>query len=107
MLKAILSCAPAAGLAIAVAVLPSVAASDRPELVPELVDEVNLVMKQLAREHMTMAIVTHEMRFAAEVADRVLFMADGIVIEEGTPDALFAQPKQERTRTFLRKFLNA
>ncbi|MBV2187139.1 MAG: amino acid ABC transporter ATP-binding protein [Rhizobium sp.] len=74
---------------------------------PELVDEVNLVMKQLASEHMTMVIVTHEMRFAAEVADRVLFMADGTVIEEGTPDELFTQPKQERTRTFLRKFLNA
>lgn len=74
---------------------------------PELVDEVNLVMKQLASEHMTMVIVTHEMRFAAEVADRVLFMADGTVIEEGTPDQLFTQPKQERTRTFLRKFLNA
>jgi polar amino acid transport system ATP-binding protein len=56
---------------------------------------------------MTMVIVTHEMRFAAEVADRVLFMADGTVIEEGTPDELFTQPKQERTRTFLRKFLNA
>ncbi|MBC7149609.1 MAG: amino acid ABC transporter ATP-binding protein [Rhizobium sp.] len=74
---------------------------------PELVDEVNLVMKQLASEHMTMVIVTHEMRFAAEVADRVLFMADGTVIEEGTPDELFTQPKQERTRTFLRKFLSA
>ncbi|WP_170253431.1 MULTISPECIES: amino acid ABC transporter ATP-binding protein [Alphaproteobacteria] len=74
---------------------------------PELVDEVNLVMKQLASEHMTMVIVTHEMRFAAEVADKVLFMADGAVVEEGTPDELFSNPKQERTRTFLRKFLNA
>ena len=74
---------------------------------PELVDEVNLVMKQLASEHMTMVIVTHEMRFAAEVADRVLFMADGAVVEEGTPDELFREPKQERTRTFLRKYLNA
>ncbi|MDR3518159.1 MAG: amino acid ABC transporter ATP-binding protein [Azospirillaceae bacterium] len=73
---------------------------------PELVDEVNLVMKQLAREHMTMVIVTHEMRFAAEVADRVLFMADGTVVEEGAPDELFRCPKQERTRLFLRKFLN-
>lgn len=74
---------------------------------PELVDEVNLVMKQLAAEHMTMVIVTHEMRFAEEVADTVLFMADGMVVEEGKPHDLFSSPKQERTRTFLRKFLNA
>ncbi|UDF33150.1 UNVERIFIED_ORG: amino acid ABC transporter ATP-binding protein (plasmid) [Roseateles sp. XES5] len=73
---------------------------------PELVDEVNLVMKQLAAEHMTMVIVTHEMRFAAEVADRVIFMADGAVVEEGKPDDLFRNPVQERTRSFLRKFLN-
>ncbi|MBX9455080.1 MAG: amino acid ABC transporter ATP-binding protein [Rhizobium sp.] len=74
---------------------------------PELVDEVNLVMKQLASEHMTMVIVTHEMRFAAEVSDRVLFMADGAVVEEGAPDQLFSNPRQERTRTFLRKYLSA
>jgi len=74
---------------------------------PELVDEVNLVMKQLASEHMTMVIVTHEMRFAAEVADRVLFMAEGSVVEEGAPDRIFSEPTQERTRTFLRKYLNA
>jgi polar amino acid transport system ATP-binding protein len=73
---------------------------------PELVDEVNLVMKQLASEHMTMVIVTHEMRFAAEVADRVIFMADGAVVEEGSPAELFSNPKQERTRSFLKKFLN-
>ena len=73
---------------------------------PELVDEVNLVMKQLASEHMTMVIVTHEMRFAAEVSDRVLFMADGAVVEEGTPDQLFREPRQERTRAFLRKYLS-
>ncbi|MDG3578083.1 amino acid ABC transporter ATP-binding protein [Rhizobium sp. YJ-22] len=73
---------------------------------PELVDEVNLVMKQLAGEHMTMVIVTHEMRFAAEVADRVIFMADGAVVEEGSPAELFRNPKQERTRSFLKKFLN-
>jgi len=72
---------------------------------PELVDEVNLVMKQLAKEHMTMLIVTHEMRFAAEVADRVIFMDGGTVIEEGTPDRIFGSPQQDRTRSFLRKFL--
>ena len=72
---------------------------------PELVDEVNLVMKQLAEEHMTMIIVTHEMRFANDVADRVMFMDHGAVVEEGPPSEIFAAPSQERTRTFLRKHL--
>ena len=72
---------------------------------PELVDEVNAVMKQLAAEHMTMLIVTHEMRFAGEVADRILFMDQGVVVEEGSPDEIFGAPKQERTRGFLRKYL--
>ncbi|MEN2980706.1 MULTISPECIES: amino acid ABC transporter ATP-binding protein [Tistrella] len=72
---------------------------------PELVDEVNLVMKQLAAEHMTMLIVTHEMRFAGEVADRVLFMDGGVVVEEGPPDEMFRAPRQDRTRGFLRKYL--
>ncbi len=74
---------------------------------PELVDEVNLVMKQLASEHMTMLIVTHEMRFAGEVADRVLFMDGGVIVEEGPPSEIFTAPKQERTRGFLRKYLTA
>jgi polar amino acid transport system ATP-binding protein len=73
---------------------------------PELVDEVNLVMKQLASEHMTMLIVTHEMRFAAEVSDHVLFMDKGVVIEQGSPDQLLSSPKEERTKSFLRKFLS-
>jgi polar amino acid transport system ATP-binding protein len=68
---------------------------------PELIGEVNKVMKQLAEEHMTMIIVTHEMRFAAEVADRVIFMADGIIVEQGDPRAVFQNPSQERTRRFL------
>jgi polar amino acid transport system ATP-binding protein len=72
---------------------------------PELVDEVNAVMKQLASEHMTMLIVTHEMRFAAEVADRVIFMDQGVVVEDGAPRDIFSAPKQERTRSFLRKYL--
>lgn len=72
---------------------------------PELVDEVNLVMKQLAEEHMTMLIVTHEMRFAGEVADRVLFMDQGVVVEEGPPEKIFSRPDKERTRGFLRKYL--
>ena len=74
---------------------------------PELVDEVNAVMKQLAAEHMTMIIVTHEMRFAGEVADRVLFMDGGVVVEEGPPSAIFTAPKKERTRAFLKKYLTA
>jgi polar amino acid transport system ATP-binding protein len=74
---------------------------------PELVDEVNVVMKQLAAEHMTMLIVTHEMRFAGEVADRVLFMDGGAVVEEGPPSEMFRAPKMERTRTFLKKYLSA
>ncbi|WP_434291205.1 amino acid ABC transporter ATP-binding protein [Celeribacter sp. SCSIO 80788] len=74
---------------------------------PELVEEVNQVMKQLAREHMTMLIVTHEMRFAAEVSDRVLFMDGGVVVEEGTPAEVFSNPRQERTRNFLRTHLAA
>ncbi|WP_041606473.1 amino acid ABC transporter ATP-binding protein [Tistrella mobilis] len=72
---------------------------------PELVDEVNLVMKQLAAEHMTMLIVTHEMRFAEEVADEVLFMDGGVVVEQGPPAEIFRNPRQERTRGFLRKYL--
>lgn len=73
---------------------------------PELVEEVNLVMKQLAQEHMTMLIVTHEMRFASEVADQVLFMDRGVIVEQGKPEDIFRNPQNERTRTFLRKHLN-
>lgn len=73
---------------------------------PELVDEVNAVMKQLAAEHMTMLIVTHEMRFAGEVADRIVFMDGGVVVEEGTPQQLFQNPAQDRTRSFLKKHLH-
>ena len=95
-------------IARALAMQPKVMLFDEASsaLDPELVDEVNLVMKQLASEHMTMVIVTHEMRFAAEVADRVLFMADGAVVEEGAPEQIFREPRQERTRAFLRKYLN-
>ena len=72
---------------------------------PELVEEVNLVMKKLAQEHMTMIIVTHEMGFAESVCDRVLFMDQGVVVEEGPPEVIFRNPKNERTRGFLRKHL--
>ncbi|WP_417796213.1 amino acid ABC transporter ATP-binding protein [Terasakiella pusilla] len=73
---------------------------------PELVEEVNQVMKMLAEEHMTMVIVTHEMDFAASVCDRVIFMDGGVVVEEGAPEQVFRNPKEERTRAFLRKHLS-
>lgn len=72
---------------------------------PELVGEVLAVMKQLAREGMTMVVVTHEMGFAREVADRVIFMDEGRIMEEGTPEEIFGRPSNERTRTFLRQIL--
>ena len=72
---------------------------------PELVNEVLQVMKTLAGEGMTMAVVTHEMGFAREVGTRLLFMDEGSIVEEGTPSAVFAAPKHERTRTFLGQVL--
>lgn len=74
---------------------------------PELVEEVNQVMKQLASEHMTMMIVTHEMRFAYEVSDHVVFMDGGVIVEQGTPDEVLKKPKEDRTKEFLRKHLEA
>ena len=72
---------------------------------PEMVGEVLDVMKQLAHEGMTMVVVTHEMGFAREVADRVIFMDEGKIIEEGTPEEIFNNPQQARTQDFLRKVL--
>ena len=72
---------------------------------PEMVGEVLEVMKELAKEGMTMAVVTHEMGFAREMADRVIFMAEGKIVEEGTPEEIFTSPKQPRTRDFLAKVL--
>jgi ectoine/hydroxyectoine ABC transporter ATP-binding protein len=72
---------------------------------PELVGEVLGVMRQLARDGMTMIVVTHEMNFAREVADRVVFMADGQIIETGTPQQIFQAPQNERTQRFLQKIL--
>lgn len=74
---------------------------------PELVEEVNQVMKRLAEEHMTMIIVTHEMAFAESVADKILFMDGGVVVEEGSPDEIFRHPKHARTKEFLAKHLRA
>jgi len=91
------------GIARALAVEPAAILFDEPtsSLDPELVGEVLQVMKQLAREGMTMVIVTHEMHFAAEVADRVIFLDHGVKVEDATPRELFFNPKSERTRRFL------
>lgn len=91
----------------ALAMNPEVMLFDEPTsaLDPEMVGEVLDVMKQLALDGMTMVVVTHEMGFAKEVGDRVLFMDEGQVLEEGTPSELFDHPKEERTRDFLRKVL--
>ena len=72
---------------------------------PEMVGEVLEVMKDLARDGMTMIIVTHEMGFAREVADKVVFMADGVIQEEGPPEKIFNHPKNERLVSFLGKIL--
>ena len=72
---------------------------------PELVGDVLRVMRQLAMDGMTMIVVTHEMGFAREVADRIVFMADGVIVEEGTPDQIFSNPRNERTMQFLRTIL--
>lgn len=94
-------------IARALAMNPKVMLFDEPTsaLDPELVGEVLEVMKDLAMEGMTMVVVTHEMGFAREVADRVLFMDGGFIMEEGSPDVMFTAPKHERTQSFLRKVL--
>jgi polar amino acid transport system ATP-binding protein len=95
------------GIARALAVEPAAILFDEPtsSLDPELIGEVLQVMKQLAREGMTMVVVTHEMHFAAEVANRIIFLDDGIKVEEGTPRELFSSPKNERTRRFLETWI--
>jgi polar amino acid transport system ATP-binding protein len=94
-------------IARALAMQPAVMLFDEPTsaLDPELVGEVLQVMKDLAREGMTMVVVTHEMGFAREVGHRVLFMDGGVVVEEGTPEAIFGAPQHPRTREFLSKVL--
>jgi polar amino acid transport system ATP-binding protein len=91
----------------ALAMNPDVMLFDEPTsaLDPEMVGEVLNVMKQLAEDGMTMVCVTHEMGFAREVADRVIFMYDGIILEEGTPQEIFGNPKNERTKQFLQSVL--
>lgn len=73
---------------------------------PESVGEVLSVMKDLAAQGMTMIVVTHEMSFAKEVANRVLFMADGVILEDSSPELLFTNPKEEKTKQFLKRFMN-
>jgi len=94
-------------IARALAMSPDVMLFDEPTsaLDPEMVGEVLGVMKKLAKEGMTMVVVTHEMGFAREVADRVIFMDGGVVVEDGSPEEIFTYPKEERTKSFLSKVL--
>ena len=94
-------------IARALAMKPALMLFDEPTsaLDPEMIGEVLEVMKELAREGMTMIVVTHEMGFAREVADRVVMMDEGRVVEEGTPDTFFTNPAHERTKSFLAKIL--
>lgn len=94
-------------IARALAMEPDVMLFDEPTsaLDPEMVGEVLNVMKKLANEGMTMVVVTHEMGFAREVGDRILFMDGGKILEEGTPDEIFNHPKNDRTKDFLSKVL--
>lgn len=95
-------------IARALAMSPDLMLFDEPTsaLDPEMVGEVLEVMKQLASEGMTMLIVTHEMMFAKEVADRVIFMDDGNILEEDCPEVLFTNPKNQRTQDFLKRIIN-
>ncbi|ABM37366.1 amino acid ABC transporter ATP-binding protein [Polaromonas naphthalenivorans] len=94
-------------IARALAMQPRIMLFDEPTsaLDPEMVGEVLAVMQALAEEGMTMVVVTHEMGFARQVADRVLFIDEGVVVEEGTPAAIFDNPQEDRTRRFLSKVL--
>lgn len=94
-------------IARALAMSPDIMLFDEPTsaLDPEMVGEVLEVMKRLVSDGMTMVVVTHEMGFAREVADRVIFMDGGVIVEEGTPDMVFSHPKNKRTQDFLNKVL--
>ncbi len=94
-------------IARALAMKPDIMLFDEPTsaLDPELTGEVLKAMRQLAEEHMTMVVVTHEMAFAREVAHRVIFMDEGEIVEEGTPEEVFGRPRMERTRAFLGSML--
>ncbi len=94
------------GIARALAMEPEILFFDEPTsaLDPELTGEILKVIRQLAEEHMTMVIVTHEMSFARDVADRVIFMDGGVIVEQGDPKEVISNPKEERTRQFLSRF---
>ncbi len=96
-----------AAIARALTMEPKVLMFDEPTsaLDPELIGEVLAVMEELAHEGTTMIVVTHEMSFAHEAADRVVFMEDGLIIEEGPPEQILVEPREEQTRQFLRRFL--
>jgi polar amino acid transport system ATP-binding protein len=96
-----------AAIARALAMKPKVLLYDEPTsaLDPELVDEVLIVMKELDSDGMTQVVVTHEMRFARDVAEKIVFLSDGLVVEEGDPCKIFSDPADPRTRQFLRRFL--
>lgn len=95
-------------IARSLAMKPKIMLFDEPTsaLDPELVDEVLSVMADLAKEGMTMIVVTHEMHFARDVADRVILMDEGVIVEEGAPEEFFINPKEERTRAFLKRILH-
>jgi ABC-type polar amino acid transport system ATPase subunit len=95
-------------IARALAMQPRALLFDEPTsaLDPELVGEVLKVMRDLAYEGSTMVVVTHEMQFARDVSDRVVFISDGVIVEQGDPDELFTQPKHERTKLFLERVLS-
>ena len=96
------------GIARALAIQPQLMLFDEPTsaLDPELVGEVLKVMKDLAKEGWTMAVVTHEIKFAQEVADEVIFIDGGVIVEQGPPEEIFKRPKEERTKQFLNRILN-
>ncbi len=95
------------GIARALALKPKVILFDEPTaaLDPELVGDVLAVMKKVAEDGMTMVVVTHEMQFAREVADTVVFMADGVIVEQGTAEDIFDHPQHDRTKQFLRRVI--
>lgn len=95
------------GIARAVALNPEVILFDEPTsaLDPELVGEVLSVMKNVAKEGITMIVVTHEMSFASDIASRVIFMDGGVIVEEGPPNEIFSNPKEDRTKQFLKRIL--
>lgn len=96
------------GIARAVAVNPDVILFDEPTsaLDPELIGDILAVMKQLAKEGTTMIVVTHEMTFARDVANHIIFMDGGVVVEEGSPKDIFSNPKEDRTKQFLRRIIS-